>query len=205
MASPMGPVWGRPTPTCSPARCARSRWTRSSTRSPGRRAGAIRPAPQPLYNRQGSAQGAYATLLEFFRLCDRGGPNCAFSHGDPQRRYAALARRLLVEPAQLPDGPVTYNDLVNTTFLAMYDPATWPALAEYLQQLDTLTSPPATAAAKRVLDARLEVSSQERYLDNEVEGRPGVACSESDNPDHVGAWRRAADAADRRFPTSAGV
>jgi pimeloyl-ACP methyl ester carboxylesterase len=40
----------------------------------------------------------------------------------------------------------------------------------------------------------------ERYLDNEVEGRPGVACSETDNPDQVGAWRRAADAADRRFP-----
>ena len=85
---------------------------------------------QPLYNRQGSARGAYATLLEFFRLCDRGGPNCAFSQGDPQRRYAALARRLLVEPAQLPDGPVTYNDLVNAVFLAMYDPAArppWPS------------------------------------------------------------------------------
>ena len=155
---------------------------------------------QPLYNRQGSAQGAYATLLEFFRLCDRGGPNCAFSQGDPQRRYAALARRLLVEPAQLPDGPVTYNDLVNAVFLAMYDPATWPALAELLQQLDTRTSPAAAAAARQALDARLGVSSQEQYLDNDVEGRPGVACSETDNPDQVDAWRRAADAADRRFP-----
>ena len=38
---------------------------------------------QPLFNRLRSAQGASATLLEFFRLCDRGGPNCAFSQGDP--------------------------------------------------------------------------------------------------------------------------
>jgi pimeloyl-ACP methyl ester carboxylesterase len=57
---------------------------------------------QPLFNRLGSAQGAYATLLEFFRLCDRGGPTCAFSPGDPRRRYAALARACSPTPPRLP-------------------------------------------------------------------------------------------------------
>jgi pimeloyl-ACP methyl ester carboxylesterase len=51
-----------------------------------------------------SEQGAYDTLQAFLRLCDRGGPRCAFSGGDPKRRYDRLARRLLREPAQLPDG-----------------------------------------------------------------------------------------------------
>jgi pimeloyl-ACP methyl ester carboxylesterase len=153
---------------------------------------------QPVFNRLRSAQGAYATLLEFFRLCDRGGPNCAFSQGDPRRRYAALARRLLAEPAQLPDGPVTYADLVAFTFLSLYDTEEWPLLAELLQQLDTLTRPQAAAAARQALRARLAAAQQEDYP-NEVEGQPGVMCSDSDNPDHIRAWKRAADASDLRF------
>ena len=71
-----------------------------------------------------SEQGAYDTLQGFLRLCDLGGPNCAFSGGNPKRRYDRLARRLIAEPAQLPDGqggtvPFTYNDLVGTTLGAI--------------------------------------------------------------------------------------
>jgi hypothetical protein len=67
-----------------------------------------------------SEQGAYDTLQAFLRLCDLGGPNCAFSEGDAKRRFDRLARRLLAEPAQLPDGqggtvPFTYADLIPTT------------------------------------------------------------------------------------------
>jgi pimeloyl-ACP methyl ester carboxylesterase len=149
-------------------------------------------ATQPLFNRLGSAQGASATLGEFFRLCDQGGPACAFSKGDPRRRYQALARRLLANPAQTPDGPVGYADLVYATLLALQDPAAWPELAERLQQLDSLTRHP-TAAATRL------GTSQPDYP-NELEGLPGVACSDSDNPDRVDAWRRAAAAADRAAP-----
>ena len=69
-------------------------------------------ATWPLFNRVGSAEGASATLGEFFRLCDQGGPACAFSQGDPRRRYQALARRLAANPVQTPDGPVGYADLV---------------------------------------------------------------------------------------------
>jgi pimeloyl-ACP methyl ester carboxylesterase len=157
---------------------------------------------QPLFNRLRSAQGAYATLGEFFRLCDQGGDNCAFSQGNPRRRYAALAKRLLREPAQLPDGQggtitVTYADLVAGTFGALYSPEAWPELAEVLQQLDTLTSPQAAATAVQALRARLRL--QEDYP-NFVEGFPGVMCSDSDNPDSIGAWTRAADASDRKTP-----
>ena len=51
-----------------------------------------------------SEQGAYDTLQGFLRLCDLGGPNCAFSGGNPKRRYDRLARRLIAEPDRLPDG-----------------------------------------------------------------------------------------------------
>src|SRR4051795_972588 len=58
----------------------------------------------PFSTRLHSDAGAQATLQEFFRLCDAGGPRCAFSGGAAER-FAALARRLLREPVE-----VTYED-----------------------------------------------------------------------------------------------
>jgi pimeloyl-ACP methyl ester carboxylesterase len=149
-------------------------------------------ATQPLYNRVGSAEGGDATLGEFLRLCDQGGPACAFSQGDPRRRYQALTRRLLANPVQTPDGPVGYADLVYATLRGLQDPAKWPGLAEQLQQLDSRTSPSAGATAG-------PGASPPDYP-NILEGLPGVACSDSDNPHQIGAWQRAADAADRTAP-----
>jgi pimeloyl-ACP methyl ester carboxylesterase len=151
-----------------------------------------------------SEQGAYDTLQAFLRLCDAGGPNCAFSEGNPKRRYDRLARRLLAEPAQLPDGqggtvPFTYADLVGTTLGAMYDPSTWPSLAEFLQELDTLTSPARAAAELRGLRQRLGIDARAPY-EQVLEGFAGVWCLDPINPDHPSAWARAARRADRRDP-----
>jgi pimeloyl-ACP methyl ester carboxylesterase len=90
---------------------------------------------QPFSTRLGSAKGAYESLQEFFRLCDAGGENRAFSEGDPARRYARLAKRLFREPVELPDdegGTILfgYDELVGETLGAMYDPA---ATAQTLQ------------------------------------------------------------------------
>jgi pimeloyl-ACP methyl ester carboxylesterase len=157
----------------------------------------------PFSTRLRSDQGALATLNEFFRLCDAGGANCAFSAGNPRHRYVELAERLLEEPVQLPDGQggtftLTYADLVAITLGAMYDPFSWPFLAEFLQQVWDAAQPDAAAAALAQLRARLGGFQQEDYP-NFVEGFPGVACSETDNPANVGAWSRAARASDRRF------
>jgi pimeloyl-ACP methyl ester carboxylesterase len=160
----------------------------------------------PFSTRLGSAKGAYQTLQEFLRLCDAGGPNCAFSEGDPVRRFDRLARRLLREPVEFTDpvsGEVilfTYNELIGTTLVVLYDPFFWPEWAEILQQLWELTSPEATVAGLQALQARLGAGLQQEDYPNFVEGFPGVACSETHNPSNVGAWARAARAQDRRFP-----
>ena len=160
----------------------------------------------PFSNRLRSAKGAYATLQEFLRLCDAGGPNCAFSQGDPKRRFDRLAKRLLREPVEFTDpetGEVilaTYNELIGATLSVLYDPAVWPLWAEILQQLDELSSPASAAADLRALRARLGVAFQQEDYPNFVEGFPGVACSETHNPANVGAWARAARAQDRQFP-----
>jgi pimeloyl-ACP methyl ester carboxylesterase len=158
----------------------------------------------PFSTRLRSAKGAYQSLLEFFRLCDAGGPNCAFSEGNPKRRYDRLAQRLLREPLELPDGQggtflLTYADLVAETLGTMYDPASWPDFAVALQEVSELADPEAAAAAFQALRARRGVLQQEDYP-NFVEGFPGVACSETHNPSNVGAWSRAARAQDRQFP-----
>jgi pimeloyl-ACP methyl ester carboxylesterase len=158
----------------------------------------------PFSTRLRSAKGAWESLQEFFRLCDAGGPNCAFSQGNPARRFDRLARRLLREPVEFTDPEtgetilVTYAELIGTTLGVLYDPSVWPLWAEILQQLDELTSPEAAAANLKALRARLGAFQQEDYP-NFVEGFPGVACSETDNPNNVGAWARAARAQDRQF------
>lgn len=157
----------------------------------------------PFSTRLHSEAGADATLQQFFRLCDRGGSNCAFSGGDPADRYRRLAQRLLANAAQLPDGlggttPLTYADLVSITLGALYDPGAWPDLAILLQDLDTLANAPATTASLHALRVRLG-AAQEPYP-NFVEGFPGVACSDSDNPEHAEAWPRSAADADRAHP-----
>jgi pimeloyl-ACP methyl ester carboxylesterase len=160
----------------------------------------------PFSTRLRSAKGAYATLQEFLRLCDAGGPNCAFSAGDPKRRFDRLARRLLREPVEFVDPEsgetilVTYAELIGTTLSVLYDPSVWPLWAEILQQLDELTSPTTAAADLKSLRARLGVALQQEDYPNFVEGFPGVACSETHNPSDVGAWSRAARAQDRQFP-----
>jgi pimeloyl-ACP methyl ester carboxylesterase len=159
----------------------------------------------PFSTRLRSAKGAYATLNEFLRLCDAGGPNCAFSPGNPKRRYAQLAHRLLREPAQVidPEGEqvtITYADLVGITLGALYDTAAWPDLADFLQDVWEQTSPRAAGASLQALRARLGVGLQQEDYPNFVEGFPGVACSETHNPSDVGAWPRAARAQDRQYP-----
>jgi TAP-like protein len=56
------------------------------------------------------------------------------------------------------------------------------------------------AASLQVLRARLGGGVQQEDYPNFVEGGPGVSCSETRNPDRVGAWSRAGRAQDRQFP-----
>jgi pimeloyl-ACP methyl ester carboxylesterase len=162
----------------------------------------------PSSARTHAAAGALATLQEFFRLCDEGGPQCPFS-GDSARRFAALVERLGVEPVvvPLPDGSVVE---VNDTFLiavardAMADSlGLWPTLAEQLAGLEALAglgpSGAATAGAigtlpsLRLAAAARTGGAQEQYP-NDLEGRYGMICVDTVNPRSYAAWQRAAAA-----------
>ena len=67
-------------------------------------------------------------------------PQLRLLRGQPRRRFDRLAKRLLREPVEFPDGEggtflVTYAELIGTTLGVMYDPVSWPDWAEVLQQV----------------------------------------------------------------------
>jgi pimeloyl-ACP methyl ester carboxylesterase len=159
----------------------------------------------PVGTRIGSADGAGRTLGEFFRLCDAAGPDCAFS-GGASERFAALAKRLRGHPATITDPAtgetftVTYNDLIAVTLGALYSPVIWPDLALLLADLEQQLSPATLGRRLAAIRAKLGLAgaAQEEYP-NDVEGSPGVTCSDTINPRSFTEWQQAADRAERRY------
>jgi pimeloyl-ACP methyl ester carboxylesterase len=163
----------------------------------------------PVFNRVGASGGSSATLDQYFALCDAAGPRCALSEGSPRRRFEKLARALRTQPVILEEEGETvevgYDELVSTTLDFLYFPDEWAQLAEMIRSAEDAVAARTTATAAgavfrlRALEATLGVKravAQEPYA-NEIEAGPGVTCSETDNPDHVGAWRRVAHESDR--------
>lgn len=145
------------------------------------------------------------TLREFFRLCDAGGSICAFS-GDAEGRYAALAAQLRIEPIVVtnPDGstfPFTYQDLIGLSLGAMYDSFSWPDFAYTLAYLEAIAPPAEIGLRLYAVWEDLGLITKRGFPNypNYVEGFPGVACSDSNNPQDYAAWSAAAQAAEDEF------
>lgn len=160
-------------------------------------------ATQPFSTRLRSDAGAQATLGEFFRLCDNAeAGSCAFA-GDAAQRFAALAERLRAAPVELTDPetgetfPFTYPDLIGTALGAMYDSASWPDFAAFLAEVEAAASPSAVGTA--LAFAERSRGARRVPYPNFVEGFPGVACSDSVNPDDHSAWSVAGAEAEAQF------
>ncbi|HEU4347693.1 MAG TPA: alpha/beta hydrolase [Actinoplanes sp.] len=166
--------------------------------------GAPGQAQLPFSTRLRSDEGAQATLDEFFRLCDEAGADCDFS-GNAAARFAALRERLLAGPILVEvDGqtfPFTYTDLVFSTLGALYTVFAWPFLGEFLALIEASASPGALGAALSDLRLSLGYVNKRGFprYPNFLESFPGVACSDSDNPDSHAAWFTAAEAAEAEF------
>jgi pimeloyl-ACP methyl ester carboxylesterase len=166
----------------------------------------------PFSTRLHSDAGAQATLNEFFRLCDAGGDACAFS-GDSADRFAALAQRLREEPVEVtfPDGStgvLGYSDLIGITLGALYDSLSWSDFARGLDDIEAQVSPARLGARlqrfyQRGRPSYTPTRGMREHIttdyENFLEGFPGVACSDSDNPDDYAAWSIAGAQADAQF------
>ena len=149
--------------------------------------------------RQYGAEGGWATLRQFFRLCAAAGPaRCAFATGgDPERKFAELVARVRRQPITLPDGDVVeYGSLVFTTLVGLYVANEWAARAQFLQ--DLYTAPPAEAA-QRLRSSSSPAEAGATY-DNTQDGQLANVCSETSNPREPHRYPRIAQRADRNAP-----
>jgi pimeloyl-ACP methyl ester carboxylesterase len=159
-------------------------------------------ATVPVTARFHSPEGAQATLNEFFRLCDAAGPRCAFGP-DSAARFTALGNALKAHPIQVtfPDGTtgeLNYSTLIASTLSAMYDTGTWASLAQFLAGAETQTDPEALGAklAEFAMPLGYEIHRHHLHYFNNIEGFPGVMCTDADNPRSYDSWWEAAHAAD---------
>ncbi len=158
----------------------------------------------PFSTRLRSDAGAIDTLSEFFRLCDEGS-DCAFAP-DAASRFDALAARLRAEPlvVTMPDGAtliLTYSDLIINALGAMYDSFSWSSFAEFLFAIETLAGPTEIGTRLQTFWKDLGFITKRGFpqYPNYVEGFPGVACSDSDNPDSYAAWSAVAAASEAEY------
>jgi pimeloyl-ACP methyl ester carboxylesterase len=159
----------------------------------------------PFSTRLRSDKGARDTLNEFFRLCDENPATCAFSGGAADR-FAALADSLRAAPIQIefPDGSVfffAYQDLISNSLGAMYNSFSWPDFALFLADIESLAPPSMLGARLYAVWEDLGFINKRGFphYPNFIEGFPGVACADSDNPDNYPAWWNAAQQAEADF------
>jgi pimeloyl-ACP methyl ester carboxylesterase len=169
----------------------------------------------PVSTRIRSDEGSYATLQEFFRLCEQAGEQqCALAADDPETTYAELASALKDKPVDVPVGfglfqRVGYPELVAVTMGALYAPQVWGELAALIVDLDERRDVEGAGDSYARLLAVLQgqdpvdpvdpVDPDEPSAPQTVEGFGGVACVDSDDPP-MSAWPSAAATADERAP-----
>jgi pimeloyl-ACP methyl ester carboxylesterase len=160
----------------------------------------------PFSTRLESAQGAQATLGEFFRLCDLGGPNCALAPNSAAR-FTALADALKAHPLPVvfPDGStgeINYSNLIGMTLGAMFDSSSWEDFAHALADLESQASAPTLGVRLqrfwKPVNAYIAKRGFPRYF-NFPEPFAAVSCADSDNPHTYSAWSAAGAASEAQF------
>jgi pimeloyl-ACP methyl ester carboxylesterase len=163
-------------------------------------------ATLPFSTRLRSDAGAAATLSEFFRLCDEGGPACAFAP-NADARFAALAARLRAEPHVVLNPatgqlvPFSYADLIGNALGAMYNSFSWPSFAAFLAFIEARAEPAVVGAQLAALHEELGLITKRgfpRYR-NGPEGGVTVLCTDTENPASFAAWSTAAAASEAQF------
>ncbi len=107
------------------------------------------------YDRE-RAQGFEIALDAFLERCDTVGAKCAFSDGDPRAKFDALRDHLRTKAVPLPDGSTaTYAGVIGRVSSNLYSPATFTALAAYLQTVHDAVNGVATLSSTAVTEVPL--------------------------------------------------
>lgn len=152
---------------------------------------------QPFSTRLRSGQGARETQDQFFIKCDQAAldadPATACSVGpNSKQRFGALAEKLKSTPGSLPDGSVVlYSDFIGFFLSGLYRVSLWPETADFLVAVES-GSPATLAKARTALAKGLGQGAAAPPFGQTLEGFPGVACTDSRNPQEFAAWSSSA-------------
>jgi pimeloyl-ACP methyl ester carboxylesterase len=91
------------------------------------------------------ADGFEIALAAFLDRCDHVGQKCAFSPGDPRKKFDELRSKLRAGPLELSDGAIVdISSFTNGVAGSLYSPAAFRGLAADLQRIYEVLHPPAT-------------------------------------------------------------
>lgn len=176
-----------------------------------------KPGRVPFSTQLRSGEGAEETMDRFLELCDAAGPERCALAPDAADRWDALLAQLRDEPVTVVD-PTTgqelvidYDLMVSTVMGGLYSAFNFPALAELLADLESQASPTETGRSARAaglfgsgptVSRTAGAVAEEPFPEfpeyvNAVEGLPGVACLDSENPGDHDAVDRASDRSER--------
>jgi len=95
------------------------------------------------YDRE-RAQGFEIALDAFLKRCDTVGVKCAYSDGDPRKKFDEARDHLRTKSITLPDGKsLTYAGYIGRVTSDLYAPTRFPALAAWLQSVYNVIHPAA--------------------------------------------------------------
>ena len=149
----------------------------------------------PFSTRLRSDQGALDTLERFFSMCEEAADACAL-YPDPAEKFDALATALLAGPLLVPDPftgelmPLRYDGLIGLVLGALYNPFSFPLLAEFLAAASAGVAPAELGMAFAALVDSGKFVNKRGFpkYPNFVEAFPAVACEDGVNPTDLGVW-----------------
>jgi pimeloyl-ACP methyl ester carboxylesterase len=152
-----------------------------------------------------SADAAYRALRELLIRCDRAGTKrCVFAAGDPQKRFAAIARALRAKPLELGHNVrLAYADFIGLTLSALYSPDAGGFITAVAADVETLLAGGKGTKQRTTLRAhlsRLHTPARDYPYDNSVDAFSGVICTDGNHPQDTAQWPALTAAEDKRAP-----
>ncbi|WP_067499096.1 alpha/beta hydrolase [Actinoplanes sp. TFC3] len=163
-----------------------------------------------------SADAAYRALRVLLTRCDRAGAKrCVFSAGDPQRHFAAIARKLRAKPLDIGRSEaggalrLTYADFVGITLTGLYFPDAGDFVTQFAASVETLLAVPSGKTGKQRSTAQATLRSQMSRVrptardfpyDNVIDAFSGVTCTDASHPRDTAQWPALTAAEDKRAP-----
>ena len=163
-----------------------------------------------------SADAAYRALRVLLTRCDRAGAKrCVFSAGDPQKHFAAIARKLKAKPLVLGRDEaghaikLTYADFIGITLIGLYFADAGDFVTSIASGVEMLLAAPTGKTAKKrsVTQAtlrahltRVRTPARDFPYDNTVDAFSGVICTDADHPQDTTMWPALTAAEDKRAP-----